>query len=69
LYSSEYVIEFNGQLMRLPNPFFGPGMNCRGKVRDETKRQNAEKEWEWHHRFPSSVHIRRILAKLYLPVP
>jgi len=32
LYSSEYVIEFNGQLMRLPNPFFGPGMNCRGKV-------------------------------------
>jgi hypothetical protein len=32
LYSSEYVVEFNGQLMRLPNPFFGPGMNCRGKV-------------------------------------
>jgi membrane associated rhomboid family serine protease len=32
LYSSEYVVEFNGQLMRLPNPFFGPGMNCRGKI-------------------------------------
>ena len=25
-------MEFNGQLMRLPNPFFGPGMFCRGKV-------------------------------------
>ena len=32
LYSSEYVVEFNGQLMRLPNPFFGPGMNCRGRI-------------------------------------
>lgn len=32
LYSPDYVVEFNGQLMRLPNPFFGPGMNCRGKV-------------------------------------
>ena len=32
LYSSDYVVEFNGQLMRLPNPFFGPGMNCRGRI-------------------------------------
>lgn len=32
LYSPDYVVEFNGQLMRLPNPFFGPGMNCRGTV-------------------------------------
>jgi len=32
LFSPDYVVEFNGQLMRLPNPFFGPGMNCRGKV-------------------------------------
>jgi len=32
LYSSEYVVEFNGQLMRLPNPFFGPGLHCRGTV-------------------------------------
>lgn len=32
LYSSEYVVEFNAQLMRLPNPFFAPGMYCNGKV-------------------------------------
>jgi hypothetical protein len=32
LYSGDYVVEFNGQLMRLPNPHFGPGYYCRGKV-------------------------------------
>jgi len=32
LYSSEYVVEFNGQLMRLPNPFFAPGMYCNGRI-------------------------------------
>lgn len=32
LYSSEYVVEFNGQLIRLPNPFFASGMYCNGTI-------------------------------------